>query len=85
MSSVSPTSDQLNLKGLLSAALEQPSLQELSVALATGDPPPHPLGVTAPARSFVAAALAQSLARPTLVLTARWKPPVCSQTSCGHG
>ncbi len=46
-------------------------MQELAAALATGEAPPHPLGVTAPARSFVAAALAQSLARPTLVLTAR--------------
>ena len=44
MSTVSPTSDQLNLNGLLSPALAQPYLQELAGALAAGDPPPPSSG-----------------------------------------
>ncbi len=71
--SVSPSGDKpsLQLRGLLPVLQERAAFRKLCVQITGGQMPSHPLGILASARSYVAAALAVSLQRPVLLLTAR--------------
>ncbi len=61
---------QPDLHGLLPVLRGHDVFQELAAQVLAGDPPRHPLGIAAAARSYVAAALAEQ-GRPVLILTAK--------------
>ncbi|RME81163.1 MAG: transcription-repair coupling factor [Caldilineae bacterium] len=65
------TGSQLKLTGLTSLLRDHPVFGELCALLRRGERPKHPLGIVAAARSYVAAALAEELQVPIVVLTAR--------------
>ena len=61
----------MKLTGLLDLARHLPAVQGLAEALSSNQVPTAPLGVYHAARPYLVAALAQSLNRPLVVLTAR--------------
>ncbi len=62
---------QFNLQGLVPALRRFDPFHELAQTLAGGDRPGHPLGVVAPARSYVTAALVEEWQQPVVLITAK--------------